>query len=277
MELRQLRAFVAVASAGTVSAAAQRLELSPATVSEHVRSLETSLGVVLFDRKPTGMELAERGRLLLPEARRLLDQAESIRRLVSDERTRFTVGALETLVATRLPAVVARLGDRRPDVDLAVRSLMRQPMVRAVSDGSLDAGLLLDTGPALGTLGFDGGDLSFADIDTVRLYLVARPGQTARDDVLLVTPPGCSFRMAADRLLGTTGRRLEFDSVSTIRAWVTQGLGVALLPDFVVSGDLADGTLVALPVPESAELALRVVWRTDREDALREVLYAMAA
>ncbi|MFJ8817700.1 MULTISPECIES: LysR family transcriptional regulator [Amycolatopsis] len=275
MELRQLRAFVAVASAGSVTGAASLLELSPATVSEHVRSLESSLGVVLFERKPTGMALAERGRLLLPEARRLLDQAESIRRLVSDERTRFTVGALETLVATRLPAVVARLGDRRPDVDLSVRSLMRQPLLRAVADGSLDAGLLLDTGTTLGTLGFDGGDLSFVDIETVRLHLVARPGYDG--DALLVTPDGCSFRMAADRLLGTGGRRLEFDSVSTIRSWVAQGLGVALLPDFAVGGDLADGTLVAQPLAERAELALRVVWRTDREDDLREVLYAMAA
>ncbi|WP_116101631.1 LysR family transcriptional regulator [Amycolatopsis thermalba] len=275
MELRQLRAFVAVAGAGTVTGAAGRLGLSPATVSEHVRSLESSLGVVLFDRKPTGMVLGERGRVLLPEARRLLDQAESIRRLVSDERTRFTIGALETLVATRLPAVAARLGDRRPDVDLAVRSLMRQPLLRAVSDGSLDAGLLLDTGTALGTLGFDGGDLSFVDIDTVRLFLVARPGYDG--DALLVTPSGCSFRMAADRLLGTGGKRLEFDSVSTIRAWVAQGLGTALLPDFAVGGDLADGTLVALPLDDSAEVALRVVWRTDREDGLREVLYAMAA
>ncbi|MDQ0380023.1 LysR family transcriptional regulator [Amycolatopsis thermophila] len=276
MELRQLRAFVAVASVGTVTGAAERLGLSPATVSEHVRSLEASLGLVLFERKPNGMVLGERGRLLLPEARRLLDQAESIRRLVSDERTRFAVGALETLVATRLPAVVARLGDRRPDLDLAVRSLMRQPLLQAVADGELDAGLLLDTGSALGTLGFDGGDLSFVDIETVRLFLVSKPGRTG-DDVLLVTPDGCSFRMAADRLLGAHGRRLEFDSVSTIRAWVTQGLGIALLPDFAVASDLADGTLVSLPMADSAELALRVVWRTDREDDLRDVLYAMAA
>ncbi|GAB3572079.1 hypothetical protein GCM10027445_28580 [Amycolatopsis endophytica] len=195
-----------------------------------MRSLETSLGVELFSRTSTGMTLGERGRLLLHEARRLLD--------------------------------------------LAVRSLMRQPMLRAVADGELDAGLLLDTGPVLGTLGFDGGDLSFVDIESVRLFLVARPGPVP--DPLLVTPKGCSFRMAAERLLGTSRRRLEFDSVSTIRAWATQGLGVALLPDFVVSGDLAAGTLVALP-KESGELAMRVAWRTDRDNDLRDVLYAMAA
>ncbi|TVT31354.1 LysR family transcriptional regulator [Amycolatopsis rhizosphaerae] len=290
MELRQLRGFTAVAATGTVTGAAERLGLSPATVSDRIRTLERSLGVELFERKPNGMVLSEHGRVLLPEARRLLEHAEAIRRLLADTRPRVTIGTLETLIATRLPAIIGRLGDRRPDLDLSVRSMMRAPLLRAVSDGELDAGLLLDTGDTLGALGFTPGpELSFVDVGTVRLFLVARPGHPLADtgsvapkelsgDTLLVTPPGCSFRMAAERLLGPAGKRIEFDSVSTIRAWIIQGLGVALLPEFAVAGDLADGTLVALG-PPPAELALRVVWREDRTDArdLREVLYAMAA
>lgn len=275
MELRQLRGFVAVATAGTVTAAAERLGLSPATVSEQIRALETSLEVSLFDRRPTGMALTERGKLLLPEARRLLEHADSIHRLMTDARRRITVGALETLIATRLPAVLGRLADRRPDLELGVRSLMRRPLLTAVARGDLDAGLLLDTGDTLGELGFDTPDLSFADIGTVRLFLVAKPGE-APADTLLITPEGCSFRMAAERTLPEYARRIEFDSVSTIRSWITQGLGVALLPEFAVAGDLADGTLVALDAPPT-ELALRVVWREDDSRDLREVLYAMAA
>ncbi|HVV10272.1 LysR family transcriptional regulator [Amycolatopsis sp.] len=275
MELRQLRGFVAVAASGTVTGAADRLELSPATVSEQVRTLESGLGVTLFDRSPKGMVLTEHGRLLLPEAKRLLEHADAIHRLMTDARQRITVGALETLVATRLPAIFGRLADRRPDLDLAVRSLMRRQLLTAVARGELDAGLLLDTGESLGELGFETPELSFVDVDTVRLFLVSRPGG-ASAGTLLITPEGCSFRMAAERMLPTYERRIEFDSVSTIRSWITQGLGVALLPEFAVAGDLADGTLVALDTPP-AELALRVVWREDDSRDLREVLYAMAA
>jgi DNA-binding transcriptional LysR family regulator len=96
---------------------------------------------------------------------------------------------------------------------------------------------------------------------------------------LLVTPPGCSFRMAVDRLLGPDGPRTELASVSTVKAWVAQGQGIALLPDFAVAGDLADGTLVPLPLHDPPRpLALRVVWRGGDEDrGVRDALYALVS
>jgi DNA-binding transcriptional LysR family regulator len=98
-------------------------------------------------------------------------------------------------------------------------------------------------------------------------------------ETLLVTPPGCSFRMATDRLLGADGGRTELAGVSTVKTWVAQGLGVALLPDFAVAGELSDGTLVSLPLHgPPAELALRLVWRGgDDGRELRDTLYAIAS
>jgi DNA-binding transcriptional LysR family regulator len=85
--------------------------------------------------------------------------------------------------------------------------------------------------------------------------------------------------MATDRLLGTGGLRTELGSVSTVKAWAGQGLGVALLPDFAVAGELTDGTLVSLPLHgPPVELALRLVWRGgDEGRELRDALYAIAS
>jgi DNA-binding transcriptional LysR family regulator len=85
--------------------------------------------------------------------------------------------------------------------------------------------------------------------------------------------------MATDRLLGPGCRRTELSSVSTVKAWAGQGLGIALLPDFAVAGELADGTLVSLPLHgPPVELALRLVWRGgDEGRALRDALYAIAS
>jgi DNA-binding transcriptional LysR family regulator len=292
VDLRHLRVFLAVAETGTVAAGAERAELSRATVSEQVRALEGALGVALFERRRDGMVLTEQGRRLVPAARQLLEHAEAVRRLVTDAAATVRVGTLETLVATRLPAVIARLADRRPDLRLDVRSMMRGPLLRAVAEGELDAALLLDTGTALGELGFDDGSgaLQFVDIGTVRLHLAAGPGHRLAsagpltpadlaDELVLVTPAGCSFRMATDRLLGAGGRRTELASVSTVKAWTGQGLGIALLPDFAVAGELSDGTLVSLPLHgPPVELALRVVWRgADEGRELRDALYAIAS
>ncbi|MFI6326476.1 LysR family transcriptional regulator [Nonomuraea sp. NPDC050556] len=275
MELRHLRGFVAVAGSGTVIGAAEAIGLAPASVSEQVRTLERSLGVRLFDRTPQGMRLTPQGHELLSRARGLLDHAEEVRRAVTGERLRMRVGALEMLTATRFPAVVRRLRERRPDIDLEVRSLPRHLLLGEIATGELDAGLMLDAGPQLGALGFTPPrDLEFLDVGEVALVMVEAPERT--DPTMLVTSGQCSARLAADRVIDPSLPRRELPTVATVREWVRQGLGVAVLPDFVVEADLASGALrrIAFDAPP---LALRLAWQRGREDRLRDVLYALSA
>ncbi|GAA4639195.1 LysR family transcriptional regulator [Actinoallomurus vinaceus] len=272
MELRQLRTFLAVAAEGTVTDAATAVELAPSSVSEQVRALERSLGVALFDRTPDGMRLTDAGRRMTVWARRLLDQADQARREVTGRPPVVRLGALETLAATLFPGIVARLAARRPDLGVEISPLNRREILTGIDAGSLDAGLLLDSGPALGGLGFDAPTrLDFLDVEDVPLAFVTAPGTS--DERLLVTPPGCSFRMVADRVLGVDGERTELASVTVIHGWVRRGLGAAVLPEFAVAEDLASGVLVRHPV-ETPDIALRLVWRADREEAVRELLYA---
>ncbi|MCC5581709.1 LysR family transcriptional regulator [Microtetraspora sp. AC03309] len=275
MELRQLRGFVVVARAGTVTEAANMLGLAPASVSERIRRLEGTLGVALFERTPRGMRLTEAGARLLDRAQGLLDHADEVRRAVTERRQRVRVGALEMLAAARLPSVVRRLAERRPDIDLEVTSLPRQVLFAELAGGGLDAGLLLDSGLRVGALGFSTPpDLDYLDVDEVSLILVTAPGHA--DRTLLVTAPECSARLAVDRVIGPEVPRRELPSVATVREWARQGLGMAMLPDFVVEADLASGALVALDVA-APTLALRLVWTRGREEPLRDVLYAMSA
>ncbi|GAA0314739.1 LysR family transcriptional regulator [Actinoallomurus spadix] len=272
MEFRQLRTFLAVATEGTVTDAAITVDLAPSSVSEQVRALERSLGVVLFDRTPEGMRLTDAGRRMEVWARRLLDQADQARREVTGRPAVVRLGALETLAATLVPGIVERLAARRPDLGIEVAPLNRRDILQGVDAGSLDAGLLLDSGPAVGGLGFDvPSRLDFLDVEDVPLAYVTAPG--AARDRLLVTPPGCSFRIIADRVLGTDGERTELGSVTVIHGWARRGLGAALLPEFAVAEDLRSGVLVGHPVA-SPDVALRLVWRADREDTVRELLYA---
>lgn len=118
MELRQLRVFEAVVAHRTVTGAAVALGLAPSSVSEQIRTLERSLDTELFERAPRGMTLTSAGERLLPWSRRLLDQAEQARREVVAARARLRLGALETIAATHVPAVLARLAERRPDLEI---------------------------------------------------------------------------------------------------------------------------------------------------------------
>ncbi|MDP9867745.1 MULTISPECIES: LysR family transcriptional regulator [Streptosporangium] len=292
MELRQLRTFEAVARHRTVTDAAVALEMAPSSVSQQIRTLENSLGVTLFERTARGMSLTGPGERLLGWARRLLDQAERARREVTGEPGELRLGALETIAATQVPRVLARLAGRQPDLRLQVRpSASRDDLLADVAAGRLEAALLLDLGDALGDLGFPAppAPLTFLDVGTVPLVLVAAPGHrlAGRPRVvpgdlagerLLVNVPNCSFLMAADRAIGPVPERVRAGGVPVMRAWAEQGLGVSLLPRFAVSAALEAGTLTELAFA-APELSLRLVWRGDREDlpGLREVLYAASA
>ncbi|MFH9348359.1 LysR family transcriptional regulator [Kitasatospora sp. NPDC017646] len=292
MELRQLRVFEAVVTHRTVTAAAVALGLAPSSVSEQIRTLERSLGIELFDRAPRGMTLTAAGERLLPWSRRLLDQAEQARREVVADRARLRLGALETIAATHVPAVLARLAERRPDLDVSLHTdTARDGLLGGVAAGALEAALILDTAGPLGDLGFylPPAPLDHLDLKDVPLALVAAPAHPlsrattlTREDLrgqrLLVNAPACSFWLAGERLLGNDVERVRTGGVAVTRACAEQGLGIALLPEFAVRDPLAAGTLVRLPL-DPPPLHLRLVWRADRESVpgLREVLYAAAA
>ena len=288
MELDQLRVFEAVVRHRTVTDAAVAIGRAPSSVSERIRTLERSLGVTLFERTATGMRLTGEGERLLGWARRLIDLAGQARDDVAGRSRRLRLGALETLAATYVPQVLARLAERRPGVEVEVRpSVSRDDLLADVTAGRLEAAMLLDTGGALGDLGFPAppAPLAFLDVDAVPLALVAAPdhplagraGLTPDDlagERLIVNAPNCSFLMAADRVIGPGPERVWAGGVPVMRAWAEHGLGVALLPEFALSG----GTLARLDLP-APNLSLRLVWRSDREDlpGLRDVLYATCA
>ncbi|MFC5181795.1 LysR family transcriptional regulator [Actinomadura harenae] len=295
MELRQLEVFQAVVRHGTVTEAAVALDLAPSSVSARIRSLERSLGVPLFDRTARGMRLTPSGERMLTWSGRLLSAADEARREVVGTATALRLGALETIVATHVPHVLARLAGRSTEITpdrVEVRSSgVRDELLADVTGGSLDAALLLDTGDALGDLGFGRPEapLTFLDVEPVPLTLVAAPGNAlagrpnlTRADLagqsLLVNVEKCSFRLAADRFLGPEPARVRAGGVPVLRAWAEQGLGIALLPGFAVADAVRQGALVALDLPVP-DISLRLVWRSDRESlpGLRELLYACAA
>ncbi|WP_327678593.1 LysR family transcriptional regulator [Kitasatospora sp. NBC_00458] len=293
MELRQLRTFEAVVVHHTVTDAAVALGLAPSSVSEQLRTLERSLGTALFERTPRGMAPTPAGRRLLPWARRLLDQAEQARREVVAARPELRLGALETVAATHAPRVLARLAERRPDLDVSLHTdAARDGLLGAVAAGTLEAAMILDTAGPLGELGFDLPPvrLDHLDLEDVPLALVAAPDHPLgaasalrRADLdgrrLLVNAPACSFRLAGDQLFGPGVDRVRTGGVAVTRACAERGLGMALLPEFAVREQLAAGSLVRLRLASPPRpLHLRLVWRADREavPGIREVLYAAA-
>jgi DNA-binding transcriptional LysR family regulator len=145
MDLRQLRYFVAVADAGSLTRAADGLHLAQQSLSEQVRALEAEVGAALFERSSRGVRLTEVGTVLLREARPVLAQAsralETARRAARGEAGELRVGFLSSVANYMLPPVVRAFRDRHPEVTLHVEDVSIADLVERLRTGELDAGL----------------------------------------------------------------------------------------------------------------------------------------
>src|SRR6202035_114116 len=97
MELRLLRYFVAVAEELHFARAAERLRFAPPSLSKQIKVLEASLGAPLFVRDRRHVELTPAGRMLLPDAREILELAARARRRVAGATGPLRVGYVSWL------------------------------------------------------------------------------------------------------------------------------------------------------------------------------------
>jgi len=143
MELYQLRTFAAVASAGHLTRAAERLHVSQPAVSAHIKSLEDALGVRLFARHPGGMVLTRAGRELLGHAEQVLAAAQAMHRaglaLTGRIAGHLRIGTLSDPEFIRLGEFLARTVERYPLIELELQSEVSGAALEAVREGALDA------------------------------------------------------------------------------------------------------------------------------------------
>jgi DNA-binding transcriptional LysR family regulator len=134
MELRQLRYFVAVAEELHVGRAAERLHIAAPSLSQQIKALEASVGVVLLDRNRRHLSLTPAGRLLLPDAREILAMASATRRKLAG-----TSGPLRFGYVSWLPDELVSSVHSNLRIDEWVMPSHIQ--IARVADGGLDAAI----------------------------------------------------------------------------------------------------------------------------------------
>ncbi len=142
-----MRAFLAVADTGSVTAAASRVGRTQSAVSMQIRRLEESLGQPLFHRLPRGVALTARGEQLLPYARRvtsLLDEAAvALREKPLNGPVR--IGIPDEYAETVLPRALAAFSERHPAVEVTVRCDFSEPQGAALMSDQLDLAVIYDS------------------------------------------------------------------------------------------------------------------------------------
>jgi DNA-binding transcriptional LysR family regulator len=143
---RRLGYFVAVAEELSFTRAAQRLHMAQPPLSQQIALLEKEIGTPLFDRSRRSIRLTAAGAALLPEARRLLtDLDETVRmvRGVGDGTVgSLTVGFVPSAMGGVLPELLREFRATHPAVELTLREMAPDALLRAVHERRLDVAVL---------------------------------------------------------------------------------------------------------------------------------------
>jgi DNA-binding transcriptional LysR family regulator len=143
MEIKQLRAFVAIAEEKTFTAGAKRVNVTQAAVSMQIRHLEEQVGLPLFTRTPRRVILTQAGELLLDRARRVLREHDSaldeLAELAGAEHGRLRIGSASAMFATvQLPGILEKLKGRYPNAEISVSSGTSSKLVELILQGDVD-------------------------------------------------------------------------------------------------------------------------------------------
>jgi LysR family hca operon transcriptional activator len=146
MELRHVRYFVAVADAGSLTVAAQRLNTSQPSLSRQIRDLEDEVGAQLLTRGARGIELTPAGRAFLDHARVVLMQVgaatEAARQVAHPAKPCFTLGFLTGHELRWMPEALRIMRDELPNIDVMISSQYSPLLAAGLSNGKIDAAVL---------------------------------------------------------------------------------------------------------------------------------------
>lgn len=239
MDLRQLAALVAVADAGTFSAAAARLHTVQSNVSTHVARLERELGVALVDR--SAGQLTAEGDVAVARARRVQAEVDAlvadVASLHDEVAGHVRMGVIGTTGRWMLPPLLAAVGARYPKVRISILEGNTTSLLPQLLAGALDLTVV--------NLPVSDPQITVDDLFEEDLVLVAPAGHhlASRPEVtleevaaheLLLPPPGTSIRVELDRAAEMAGvtlqAQIELDGLRLIASLAFEGFGAAILP-----------------------------------------------
>jgi DNA-binding transcriptional LysR family regulator len=238
--LGELRAFGLVAQLSSFTAAGRRLGVSQPALSMTIRQLEQKLGVTLFDRSTRMVQLSAAGKLLIPQAERLIENFDrtvgSMKEIADGRRGRVAIACPEGVAARLIAPTLAAFVEKHPDVSISVHD----------GDAASVSHLLHSSGVDFGITGFweEHSEFDFEPISRDQCCLIC-PSLHAfsnRESIslsdldqvpLIMLNRDAGVRRLVERAASALGMHLivqfEVSRVSTVVEAVASGLCASIL------------------------------------------------
>lgn len=242
--LRQLRIFVAIGEAGSITRAGEALGLPQSTVSTQLGELEQTLGLRLFDRHTRMLRLTASGQDILPLVRKTIADLDSVMGVSEQLRTvgrgRVSIAASSVQAALVMPRMVREFTEQHPGVKVEVFDVTQDEVLSMVQGGAVDFGL--------GTAFERRPELTSRPLWSEAFFAILLPNDSLairseltwkelKNAPLIGPRPGNPVRELLDRTLASEGIsvnwRYEASLPLTIMGMVEGGMGIGILTDSI--------------------------------------------
>jgi DNA-binding transcriptional LysR family regulator len=257
MEIRQLRAFVAIAEAKTFTAGAKRVHVTQAAISMQIRQLEDEVGLPLFTRTPRRVLMTEAGDLLLERARKILREHDAaldeIAEIAGAEYGRLRIGSASAMFTTnQLPKILQKLKDKFPKAGISVSSGTSAALVQKIINGELDVAFV--------SLPVENSNIQTELLFSDEIVAIANPkhplakqkvisAAALAGEPLILGEHGGNTRRQIDDFFLQVGVKpnvvMELSRQSAINRMVENNMGVGIASAKTVKQAVADGKFVA--------------------------------
>ena len=255
MDLRQLEAFAAVMSAGSVTAAGKMLGRSQPSVTRVIQELEQELGFALFERSGPKVTPTQKAFAMYAEVESALQGIRNIRQraqhLAHDENRQIKLVAITALATGLLPLALSRLPAELRPQQIQLQSMTPENVVQAVLSKTMDLGAVslptehrgldihwIGEAPCVAVLAAD---------SPLAEYAVLPMALLARQDLVTMSNP-FRFRRRIDKAFHDLGLQAPnmFDTNTSLIAMqmARVGLGVAMVDPFTAMGVPLEGVVV---------------------------------
>ncbi|MEY5011185.1 MAG: HTH-type transcriptional activator CmpR [Verrucomicrobiota bacterium] len=259
LDSRQLRAFVVLARTLSFTRTAHELNLTQSAVSHSIKALERDVACRLFDRVGKTVLLTQAGEQLLAQAEKILSEMEVARaelgRLGRWGSSRMRIGAGSTACQYILPPVLREFRESFAHCDISIQPGDTPRNLERLQAHQIDLAINLEPKQqgALDIRPIFSDELAFV---LSPLHPWAKAGKVTRDEIprqnyIFYEKASYTFAMIEDyfREEGTTlFSTLEMGSVEAAKELVKLGYGVSILAPWTLRKELAEGSLVTLPL-----------------------------
>ncbi|PLS21515.1 LysR family transcriptional regulator [Neptunicoccus cionae] len=270
MTIALFKTLIAISEHGSFSAAAEEICVTHAAVGQQMKRLEDSLNVSLFDRSAKTPRLNQLGKALVPKAKAVVAEYETILDdLTGDPRMigELVLGAVPSTIRGLIPQAMKRLVQLYPDLHIRVVPDLSPNLLEQIERGTLDAAVLSEPTRL-------SRNLDWKPFVREELVLLTSPEVTENDplEILAMKPyirhtRQASVGMLAEEWLSdnkvTVHDAMEMGSLENLASMIAHDLGVSIGPNICVPDPIFEGLRKISLGPTATARTLGILTRTD--------------